>query len=66
MIEPKYEIGIHKLDRYVVLIASITQDNFYFYNVLLRELVTDEIFLSSLMVNPDFKVINQQLNAILK
>ena len=65
-IEPKLSAGIHKLDRYVVLAAAITGDNFYFYNLLLRELVTDEIFLSSLILQPSFKLINQQLNAILK
>lgn len=65
-IAPKLVSGQHKLDRYVVLAASITDNHFYFYNLLLRELVTDEIFLSSLIVQPSFKLINQQLNAILK
>lgn len=65
IIEPKLSVGIHKLDRYVVLAAGITADNFFFYNVLLREIATDEIFLSSLILQPSFKLINQQLNAIL-
>ena len=65
IIEPKLSVGIHKLDRYVVLAADITAENFFFYNVLLREIATDEIFLSSLILQPSFKLINQQLNAIL-
>lgn len=52
------------IENYVLLAAHLTEENLYFYHLLLNELVNDTIFYHTLLSSPSKETINQQINAV--
>lgn len=56
----------HTADKYVFLSARIAQENLAFYNTLLAELANEPLFFGSLQQTPQFQLVNDRINAILR